>query len=96
MTATLPAHIKSSLDVTAKDVGKLLTNSHVNYGTKFDKINKLKEALAGHKQLRSSILIKGRDCDLVAAYDALYKRLSTQGYFTQRTGMFTSVFINSN
>ena len=85
MTDTLPAHIKSSLEVTTKDVVKLLTNSHVNYGTKSDKINKLKEALAGHEQLRSSILIKGRDGDLLAAYDALYKRLSTQGYFTQRS-----------
>jgi len=59
------------------------------------RINKLKEALAGHEQLRSSIFIKGRDGDIVAAYDALYKRLSTQGYVTQRTGMSTPTEIKN-
>jgi hypothetical protein len=69
MTDTLPADIKSSLEVTSRDVVKLLTNSHVTYGTKGDKIEKIKQALAGHDQLRSSILIKGKDANQVAAFD---------------------------
>jgi hypothetical protein len=85
MTDTLPAAIKSLLEVTTKDVVKLLTNSHVIYGTKSDKIEKIKQALAGHDQLRSSILIKGRDDDQVAAFDLLYQRLSAPGYLNQRT-----------
>jgi hypothetical protein len=70
--------------VTTKDVVKLLTDAHVTYGTKADKIEKIKQALAGHEQLRSPILTKGRDDDQVTALDLLYQRLSAPWCLTQR------------
>jgi hypothetical protein len=76
MTDTLFAAIKSLLEVTAKDVVKFLTNSHVICGTKSCKIEKIKQALAGHDQLRSSLVVNGRDGDHVAEFDLLLQRLS--------------------
>jgi hypothetical protein len=71
--------------VTSKDVVKLLTNAHVTCGTKGDKIDKIKQALAGQDQLRSSILIKGKDANQVNAFDLPCQRLSAPGYLTQPT-----------
>ena len=85
MTETLPTAVKSSLEVTTKDVVKLLTNSNVSYGTKGSKIEKIKQALAERVQLRASILVNGNgDEDLLAAFDLLFGRLSAPAYFTAR------------